>query len=101
MFIGSLQHGGCVVQPTVLNFSSEELMDMIVRCGLNRLNQFGSFLGNHLRASRQNSSLLSMLVALDDVLYSGLPIAREEEQWAYKHGIKIRVSFFFYSSLQT
>jgi hypothetical protein len=68
-------------------------MDMIVRCGLNRLNQFATFLGNHLRASRQNPTLLSMLMGLDDVVYSGLPLPREEEQWAFKHGIKIRVRF--------
>jgi hypothetical protein len=74
-------------------------MDMIVRCGLNRLNQFASFLGNQLRASRQDSRLLSMLVSLDDVVYSGLPLPREEEQYAYKHGIKIRVRF--YSTFQT
>lgn len=68
-------------------------MDMVVRCGLNRLNQFATFLANHLRASRQNSTLLSMLMALDDVVYSGLPLPREEEQWAFNHGIKIRVRF--------
>lgn len=32
-----------------------------------------------------------MLMSLDDVLYTGLALPREEEQWAYKHGIKIRV----------
>jgi hypothetical protein len=94
-----LQHGACTVQPTILNYSSEELMDMIVRCGLNRLNLFASFLGNHLRASRQDSRLLSLLISLDDVVYSGLPLPREEEQYAYKHGIKIRVRF--YSTFQT
>lgn len=93
MFIGTLQYGSCVIQPTALNFTSEELMDMIDRGGLNRLNQFATFLGNHLRASRQDSRLLSMLTTLDDVLYTGLPLPREEEQWAYKHGIKIRNLF--------
>ena len=93
VFIGTLQYGSCVIQPTALNFPSEELMDMMDRGGLNRLNQFATFLGNHLRASRQDSKLLSMLKTLDDVLYTGLPLPREEEQWAYKHGIKIRVRF--------
>lgn len=67
---------------------------MIQDCGLNRLNQFATFLANHLRKSRQDPKLLSKLVELDEILYSGLPLAREEEEWAYHHGMKIRVSIF-------
>ena len=65
---------------------------MIRRCGLNRLNQFGSFLSGHFRNARQDAKLLSMLLSLDDVLYSGLALSQEEEQWALKSGIKLRVS---------
>jgi len=93
MFIGSLQYGSCVVQPTVLNYSSAELIDMIHRCGLNRLNQFGSFLANQMRASRTDPKLLSLLSNLDDIVYSGLALAREEEEWAYKNGMKLRNLF--------
>ena len=93
MFIGTLQHGSCVIQPTSINFSSEELIDMIRRCGLNRLNQFASFLSGHFRNACQDAKLLLMLLSLDDVLYSGLPLSQEEEQWALKSGIKLRVSF--------
>ena len=62
MFLGTLQHGSCVVQPTKLNYDSEELIDMINRCGLNRLNAFGSWLGMHLKNSRQDAKLLSLLL---------------------------------------
>ena len=65
---------------------------MIRRCGLNRLNQFASFLSGHFRNARQDAKLLSMLLSLDDVIYSGLPLSQEEEQWALKSGIKLRVS---------
>ena len=92
VFIGTLQHGSCVIQPTAIGFSSEELIDMIRRCGLNRLNQFASFLSVHFRNARQDAKLLSMLLGLDDVLYSGLPLSHEDEQWALKVGIKLRVS---------
>ncbi len=68
---------------------------MIHRCGLNRLNQFAAFLANHLRKSRTDKNLLSKLVELDEVLYSGLPLPRDEEEWAYKNGIKLRVSTYF------
>ena len=92
VFIGTLQHGSCVIQPTAIGFSSEELIDMIRRCGLNRLNQYASFLSIHFRNARQNAKLLSVLLSLDDVLYSGLPLSKEDEQWALKIGIKLRVS---------
>lgn len=93
MFIGTLQHGSCVVQPTALNFSSEELIDMMLRCDLNRLNQFGSFLGKHLQNSRQDPKLLSFLTSLDEVVYTGVPLSDEDEQWAFKNGIKLRNLF--------
>lgn len=69
-------------------------MDMIRRCGLNRLNQFAAFLANHLRTSRTDKNLLNTLIGLDEVLYSGLPLPRDEEEWAYKNGIKLRVTRF-------
>ncbi|KAF5356039.1 hypothetical protein D9756_003859 [Leucocoprinus leucothites] len=93
MLLGSLQHGTCTIQPTVISFSSEELMDMIHHCGLNRLNQFAAFLASHLRKSRTDKDLLSELAGLDEVLYSGLPLPRDEEEWAYKNGIKLRNTF--------
>ena len=65
---------------------------MIRRCGLNRLNQFASFLSGHFRNARQDPKLLSMLQSLDDVLFCGLPLSQEDEQWAFKNGIKLRVS---------
>ena len=93
MLMGFLQHGSCTVQPTALPFSSDELLDMVNRCGLNRLNQFASFLGTHLRNSRTNPALLAALKGLDELLYTGLPLAVEEEAWAYKNGILIRNCF--------
>ncbi|KAI0721294.1 acetyl-CoA synthetase-like protein [Cerioporus squamosus] len=93
MLMGFLQHGACTVQPTALPFTSDELLDMVNRCGLNRLNQFASFLGTHLRNSRTNFALLAALKHLDELLYTGLPLAVEEEAWARQHGILIKNCF--------
>ncbi|KAF8898628.1 hypothetical protein BD779DRAFT_1431987 [Infundibulicybe gibba] len=93
MLIGSIQHGSCVIQPTKIAFSSEELIDMIQRCGLNKLNQFAAFLAGHLRKSRTDPKFLSLLADLDEVLYSGLPLPRDEEEWAYKNGIRLKNLF--------
>jgi len=95
MLIGSLSNGSCTVQPTKIAFSSEELKDIIDRCGLTRLNQFASFLGNHLRNSREDPNLLKMMVSLDEVLYSGLVLAKEEEVWAIQTGISLTVIVYF------
>jgi hypothetical protein len=93
MLIGALQHGSCVIQPTKIAFSSEELIDMIHRCQLNRLNQFSTFLSIHLRNSRQNRKLLGYLQSLDQILISGLSLPREDEDWAYKNGLHMKNLF--------
>ncbi|KAH9947492.1 acetyl-CoA synthetase-like protein [Amylocystis lapponica] len=89
MFLGSLQHGACVIQPTRLDFSPDELTDMIARCRLNRLNQFPAFLGIHMRAARHDAKLRTLLCGLDEILYSGQPMPREDEEFAYRHGMRI------------
>ncbi|KAH9969012.1 hypothetical protein BC827DRAFT_1152099 [Russula dissimulans] len=93
MLLGSLQHGACTVQPSRQAFSSNELSLMIQDCGVNRLNQFATFLTHHLRNSRQNPRLLALLQTLDDALYSGLALPREEEEWAHTNGIRLRNLF--------
>ncbi|KAJ3823060.1 hypothetical protein F5880DRAFT_1482940 [Lentinula raphanica] len=93
MLIGSIQHGSCVIQPTTISFSSEELMDMIHSCGLNRLNQFAAFLAMQLQASRIHPKLLAMLASLDEVLYSGMPLSQPEQEWALQNNIRLRNLF--------
>ncbi|KAH9847385.1 acetyl-CoA synthetase-like protein [Lenzites betulinus] len=93
MLIGYLQHGVCTIQPTKIAFSSEELVDMVHRCRLNRLNQFATFLAGHLRNSRNDPTLLAVLKQLDELLYSGLPLAAEEEAWAYANGLLLKNLF--------
>ncbi|KAH7931106.1 acetyl-CoA synthetase-like protein [Leucogyrophana mollusca] len=93
MLIGALQHGSCVIQPTKIAFSSQELVDMIHRCHLNRLNQFSTFLSTHLRNSREDPKLLGLLQSLDQILFTGLPLGREDEDWAYRNGLKLRNLF--------
>ncbi|KAF8883568.1 hypothetical protein BD779DRAFT_1472465 [Infundibulicybe gibba] len=90
MLLGALQHGSCFVQPTSPAMLPEELTDMVRRCGVNRLNQFASLLGKTIRASMTDPKFLSVLTGMDDVLYTGLALAREEEAWAYKTGMKLR-----------
>ncbi|KAJ7482396.1 hypothetical protein B0H11DRAFT_1220041 [Mycena galericulata] len=92
LLIGHLQHNSCIIQPVANPFTSDQLVEMI-QDGLNRLNIFGSFLATHLRNSRLDSKLLGELASLDEIIYTGLPLPREEESWAYTHGIKLRNVF--------
>jgi len=65
---------------------------MVVRCGLNRLNQFAAFLMKHFRNAREDAKLLSIMRTFDDILYSGMALPIDDEQWALKNGLKLRVS---------
>ncbi|KAL7920262.1 hypothetical protein ACQKWADRAFT_328854 [Trichoderma austrokoningii] len=89
MIIGFLRHGSCTIQPSQIAFSSDELQNMVHRCGLNRLNQFSTFLSSHFRNARDNPKLFADLQMLDSILYSGLPMAQEDEDWAYRNGLKL------------
>ena len=93
MLLGSLHHGSCTIQPSVVSFPSSELTSMISRCSLNRLTQFASFLSMHFRTARSDAKLLARLVALDDVTYAGLPLGREDEVWALENGVRLRNLF--------
>lgn len=66
-------------------------MDAVERCGVNHLAQFPTFLSKHLQQSRQDARLLSILRGLDEIIYGGLPLAREDEEWACQKGIKLLV----------
>jgi hypothetical protein len=88
-----LEQGACTVQPTSISFSSEELIDMIERCGLNSLIQFPTYLSIHLKRARQDPKLLSLLRGLKDIQYGGLPLSREDEDWAEENGLKLQASF--------
>ncbi|KAI0756679.1 acetyl-CoA synthetase-like protein [Daedaleopsis nitida] len=89
MLAGMIQHGSCTVQFTKPTFSSDELVDMVQRCGLSRMNQFPTFLSQHIRNSRHNPKLLALLQGLDEILISGLMMSPEDEEWVYRNGIKL------------
>ncbi|KAI0631271.1 acetyl-CoA synthetase-like protein [Trametes polyzona] len=93
MFLASFQNGACTIQPRAVTFSTDELVHMITQGGLNRLNQFPAFFAVHARAARQNPKLLALLRGLDEILYSGQQMPREDEEWAYANDLQIRNLF--------
>ncbi|KAI0659717.1 acetyl-CoA synthetase-like protein [Cubamyces menziesii] len=93
MFLASFQNGACTIQPKAVTFPTDELVHMIMHGGLNRLNQFPAFFAVHARAARQNPKLLALLRGLDEILYSGQQMPREDEEWAYANDLQIRNLF--------
>lgn len=89
MLMGAIQHGSCTVQPTQVPYGVDEFLDMIKMCDLNRVNIYSPPLTNFLRTSKRNQDLLGALTRLDDVLYSGLALPQEEEEWAIRKGIHL------------
>jgi hypothetical protein len=70
-----------------------EVGDMIKRCDLNRLNQFGAFLSMRIRQCKEDETALkpvSLLADMDEVLICGA-FPKEDEEWIFKNGIKLRV----------
>lgn len=94
MMLGSLQHGSCTIQPTKITFSVDELLDMVIRCRMNRLHQFAAFLAVNIRAARQDPKVLSVLQSLDHIVYSGLPLPQDDEAWGYSQGLPLYVRTF-------
>jgi hypothetical protein len=88
VLLSSLQHASCVVQPTALPFSTDELFDMVHNCGLN---QFATHLSRHFQNARLNPKVLTLLASLDEVLTAGISLPNEDQEWAYRNGIKLRV----------
>ena len=65
---------------------------MISRCGLNRLRQMSAFLSRYLHECKTSPKLLEALVQLDEVQYGGSALGSEEEAWALKNNINLRVN---------
>lgn len=93
MFLASFQNGACTIQPKAVTFSTDELVHMIAHGGLTRLNQFPAFFAVHARAARQSPKLLALLRGLDEILYSGQQMPREDEEWAYANDLQLRNLF--------
>ena len=93
MLVGAIQHAACMVQSTGQGYASEELLDMVHRCGVTRLNIFPPFLANHLRSSRKDAAVLRALQDLDEILIAGLTMSDDDQQWVQSHGIKVVNSY--------
>jgi len=75
-------HGACIVKMPKTNFAFDEIVDMVERCGLNMLSQFPPFLIAHIRRSRSDPKVLSVLKNMKRITFGGTVLPKEEEEWA-------------------
>ncbi|KAM5360087.1 hypothetical protein ACJZ2D_013998 [Fusarium nematophilum] len=87
--VSFVDRGGCVVLPTKIPFSSDEVRDMAKNCGLNILNMFSSFLGDLIREARGDPALLATLRAFTACSHGGLPLELDDETWARGQGVNL------------
>ncbi|KAH7141672.1 acetyl-CoA synthetase-like protein [Dactylonectria macrodidyma] len=87
--VAFVDRGGCMVLPTKIPFSSDELRDMVKNCGLNILNMFSSFLGDLIQEARQDPALLATLRAFTACSHGGLPLEFDDETWAREQGVTL------------
>ncbi|KIJ57306.1 hypothetical protein M422DRAFT_198731 [Sphaerobolus stellatus SS14] len=88
-----LHRGACLVQPTRIDFDSEELSAMITSAGVNRIIQFTNVLRKHLEDAQRDPSLLKLLKNARQVTYAGMPLPTELEKWAMEQGIPLTNNF--------
>ena len=93
MLMGAIQHGSCTIQPAKVPYGVDEFMDMFKLCGLNRINIYSPPLTSLLRQAKENRQLFDALTGLNEVLYSGLALPQDEEDWAYRNGIRLKNIF--------
>ncbi|KAF8523945.1 hypothetical protein BU17DRAFT_85424 [Hysterangium stoloniferum] len=84
---------GCLIQPTRIDFNSEELAAMINVTGVNRVIQFTAILRKHLEDARRDPSLLQLFKQMRQVTYAGMPLETELEEWAVGQGVPITNNF--------
>lgn len=73
------------------NFTTDELLNHIKCCGLNRLTLLGSRLKLHLKNLQHNSHYLAALKNLDSISYGGSPLPPDLEIWCQNVGLKLMV----------
>ncbi|KAF5362927.1 hypothetical protein D9758_007080 [Tetrapyrgos nigripes] len=86
-YIGCVLYGGCMIMPSTLSFSTQELLNMIKCCGLNRLSQYSMLMQPVLERARREPEFFQTLKGLRSVLYGGTSLAPEIELWAHQSGL--------------
>ncbi|KAM6491339.1 hypothetical protein JOM56_013113 [Amanita muscaria] len=98
-YLGCLYTGSCIVEPSKMRFSTEELSNMVNACGLNRMTTFGTWLAPHIQAAKKDPAALKLLQEMRAVSYDGVPISIADGDWCFQNGIPLMVSGFCFAPI--
>ncbi|KAJ7717991.1 putative amp-CoA ligase [Mycena metata] len=86
-FLAASFRGFCTAQSPAMGMSTEELMNMVKSCGLNRMAVYATFLSTYIRAAQQDEKVLSALQAFRQIVHTGVALNPEDEEWAHLNHI--------------
>lgn len=72
--------------------SSEELAEMIVVQGVNRLMFYATYLSNYIHIAQKDSKFLQVLQGVRQIMHTGVSLNAEDEAWALANGLPLTVS---------
>ncbi|KAJ7171029.1 putative amp-CoA ligase [Mycena filopes] len=88
-FLAASFLGFCTAQSPGIGMSTQELMNMITSCGLNRLAVYATFLSAYIKAAQQDSEVLSALQGFRQIVHTGVALNPEDEEWARANHLPI------------
>ncbi|KAF9027544.1 acetyl-CoA synthetase-like protein [Hymenopellis radicata] len=94
-FLALLYHRGCMVQTSSMGMSTEELLTITMHCGVNQVVLYAPFLASHIRNAKDSPEVLEILRNCRQIIYTGVALNPEEEQWAFLNSLPITVRNFF------
>jgi acyl-coenzyme A synthetase/AMP-(fatty) acid ligase len=90
-YMGAISTGDCIVQAP-MGFSTNQLMKMVVEFGLNTLMLYAPFAATHIMQGRERPDVLKALQSMRGVLYTGVALEPQIQDWAYEHNLPLQVS---------
>jgi acyl-coenzyme A synthetase/AMP-(fatty) acid ligase len=97
--VGAISSGSCTIQSSSMSFSTDELMTMINKYGLNVAATYAPFGAKHIEASKTRPEVLKALQELRALQHTGVPMDEKTLAWGYEQGIPLQVRGFFLSSV--
>ncbi|KAH9917682.1 acetyl-CoA synthetase-like protein [Epithele typhae] len=91
--IGAINLGGCVAQSSSMLIPPAELLGLVRECKITILVLYAPFLSALLRPAMADPELEGALLTLHQITHTGVALNKDDEDWAYAHGLNINTSY--------
>ncbi|KAJ7141587.1 putative amp-CoA ligase [Mycena filopes] len=92
-FVAAVYAGFMTVQTSSTAMPTDELVELITTCGLNRLALYAPFLLVHIKAAQTDPSVLSALQSCRQIMYTGVSLNPDDKNWAYDHDLPLTSTY--------